>query len=187
MTTHDKAKLPQRKQPVHITPIERPNQPVILFVTIAVQPRGYHLANDLFHKVFCEACIDADRWSVGKYMIMPDHVHLFCRPAVFPVVNLLRWVQYLKERITKRLAVAKEKSGGRTCGEPQDPQSGAQGCSGLSPIYWKWQPGCWDTQIRDGDHYRDKWLYVQQNPVRAELVSMAEEWPFQGEVHVLRW
>ena len=186
MTMHDKNTLPQRKHPVHMPPIERHNQPVILFVTIGVHPRGNHLANVLFHTAFCEACVDADTWSVGKYMLMPDHIHLFCAPAVFPRVRVTRWVQYLKERITKRLVVTREKTGERTCGELPI-HTGGRGCAEPPSRLWKWHPGCWDIQIRNGEHYREKWLYVQQNPVRAELVDKSDEWPFQGEINVLRW
>ena len=52
--------LPQRKRPAHVPPVERNNAPVILFVTLTVQPRGDHLASDMFHTVFLEACRDAD-------------------------------------------------------------------------------------------------------------------------------
>ena len=32
-----------------------------------------------------------------------------------------------------------------------------------------------------------KWEYVVRNPVRAGLVNRREDWPFQGELNVLRW
>ena len=53
-----------------------------------------------------------------------------------------------------------------------------------SPV---WQRHFWDTQLRRGENYDEKWEYVVQNPVRAGLVSRAEDWPYQGELNVLRW
>lgn len=41
--------------------------------------------------------------------------------------------------------------------------------------------------MRNGDQYHEKWLYVRENPVRAGLVTDADEWPFQGDINVLRW
>jgi len=52
---------------------------------------------------------------------------------------------------------------------------------------WKWQSDCWDTQIRSGTHYHEKWEYVRLNPVRKELVEESDDWPWQGELNVLRW
>ena len=95
--------LPIRKHPVHPVPVERHNTAVVLFVTLATQPRGNFLCDAVFHEAFLSACRDADAWNVGRYVIMPDHVHLFCAPAQWPAVEIKRWSGYLKESITKRL------------------------------------------------------------------------------------
>jgi putative transposase len=163
--------LPQRKRLAHPPPVERNDRPVILFVTLAVQPRGDFLATDLFLSAFLGACSDADAWLVGRYVIMPDHVHLFCAPARWPTVEIRKWVRYLKERITKRL-------GRRRRGSASPSRDVAT---------WHWQPDFWDTQMRNGDQYHEKWLYVRENPVRAALVGDAERWSFQGELNVLLW
>src|SRR5947207_615849 len=47
----------------------------------------------------------------------------------------------------------------------------------LKAISWKWQLGCFDRLLRSGESLHDKWLYVQENPVRAELVQTWEDWP----------
>lgn len=161
--------LPTRKHPAHMPPVERHNTPILLFVTLAIQPRGPHLANPSFHKAFGSACADADAWSVGFYLIMPDHVHLFCRPARVPAVPIKRWSTYLKERITKHL------------------HANMEGEALLSPFPWKWLPDCWDTQVRSGEHYHQKWDYILQNPVRQGLVTVPSDWPWQGILNDLRW
>ena len=181
--------LPQRKRPSHQAPVERPNRPVLLFVTLAVQPRGDFLASAAFHGVFIEACHDADAWHVGRYVIMRDHVHLFCAPAQWPPIDIRRWTQYLKRRITIRLEHAAREdarppedsaNGGRASPRAASPQTGVG-------VQWRWQTDCWDTQMRNGDHYREKWLYVRNNPVRENLVETADQWPFQGELHAIQW
>ncbi len=205
--------LPQRKRPVHTPPIERHNTSVILFVTIGTMPRVPAFANGAFHDAFVLACGDADAWLVGKYMIMPDHIHMFCAPASFPRIGIKRWSGYLKERITKRLNRLHLESEAVPSREPGTGMDGAsagrngpvcsthahalaRGSAQLRPPdaetkpsgrTWKWQSDCWDTQIRSGAHYHEKWEYVRLNPVRKELVETPEDWLWQGELNVLRW
>jgi len=50
-----------------------------------------------------------------------------------------------------------------------------------------WQRHSWDTQLRRGENYDDKWEYVLQNPVRTGLVTRSQDWPYQGELNVLKW
>jgi putative transposase len=45
---------------------------------------------------------------------------------------------------------------------------------------WKWQSGFFDHALRSDESRAQKWEYVRQNPVRAELVSKAEDWPYWG-------
>src|SRR5204863_7160709 len=50
-----------------------------------------------------------------------------------------------------------------------------------------WQRGFFDHLIRNTESYAQKWDYVRENPVRAGLVKVAEDWPYQGEiVHIDR-
>ena len=95
--------IPRRQRPAHPPPVERHNAPVILFVTLTIKPRGNHLANETFHACFVRAGREADAWSIGRYLLMPDHVHLFCAPGMYPPVGIKRWIRYLKERTTKHL------------------------------------------------------------------------------------
>jgi hypothetical protein len=48
-----------------------------------------------------------------------------------------------------------------------------------------WQKGFFDHVLRSSESYDEKWQYVLQNPVRAELVSRNEDWPYQEEIHSL--
>jgi hypothetical protein len=48
-----------------------------------------------------------------------------------------------------------------------------------------WQPGFFDHLLRHDESYAEKWDYVWRNPVRAGLVAKPEDWPYQGEIHVI--
>jgi REP element-mobilizing transposase RayT len=47
---------------------------------------------------------------------------------------------------------------------------------------FKWQSSFFDHVMRSEESEAQKWEYVRMNPVRAGLVSQAEEWPFGGEI-----
>ena len=100
-------------------------------------------------------------WLVGRYIIMPDHIHLFCAPADLIAASLKPWVRFWKSHVAKNW---------------NDPTQ--------LPI---WQRDFWDTQLRKGESYGEKWQYVLDNPVRAGLAKCSEDWPYQGELNVLEW
>jgi len=96
---------------------------------------------------------------VGRYVLMPDHLHVFV--AVAPDgPNLSKRVQILKVTLAKPLR-----------------EQGHEG-----PF---WQKGFFDHVLRSGESYNRKWEYVRRNPERAGLVESAEDWPYQGEVFPL--
>jgi REP element-mobilizing transposase RayT len=175
-------KLPVRKHPAHPIPVEKHNVAIILFVTLAIHPRGNFLCNPTFHEAFLNACYDADAWSVGRYVIMPDHVHLFCAPAQCPTVDIKRWSVYLKERITKRLNKMQEHAFAQGLEGEAEPSRKT-----TKTVPWCWQTDVWDVQMRNGEHYHEKWEYVRLNPIRAGLMQDYDMWPWQGEVKVLQW
>jgi putative transposase len=150
-----------RKHPVHQPAHERFNTPIIVFLTICTKRRKAILANAPAHETIRCAWIEAASWLVGRYVIMPDHLHLFCAPGGLIAQPLAKWVSFWK-----------------SCAARHWPRRAE------API---WQRHFWDTQLRRGESYDEKWDYVVNNPVRAGLVSRAEDWPYQGELNVLRW
>ena len=68
-----------RSHPVEGVLIFR-DQPTIVFVTICSRKRRSQLANDSVHNALVESWSTAVAWLVGFYLIMPDHIHLFCAP-----------------------------------------------------------------------------------------------------------
>jgi len=151
---------PGRRRPAHWPPYENGNQSKLVFLTVNANKRKPILANAKSVAVILQAWAEADAWLVGRYAIMPDHIHLFCAPNRSEV-DIERWVKYWK-------ALASF----------QWPNRDEQ------PV---WQLNCWDTQLRRGDSYATKWEYVRNNPVRHNLVADADDWPWAGEIHRLEW
>ena len=87
---------PTRTHPVHPPPVARHNEPVVLFVTVCVNGRLKILASDDVHRVLRSVWQVAEQWHVGEYMIMPDHIHLFCVPGVMHPERINVWASYWK-------------------------------------------------------------------------------------------
>lgn len=88
--------------------------------------------------------------GIGRYVIMPDHVHRFVRGG--PDFRLGQWVKGLKRCVSGTSAAT------------------------------RWQPGFFDHLLRSNESYAHKWNYVHNNPVRAGLVTSADDWPYAGEI-----
>ncbi|HAV13821.1 MAG TPA: hypothetical protein DCX06_10090 [Opitutae bacterium] len=152
---------PNRKHPSRLELLDKGNRSNIIFVTVCTKQRTPQLNNLEFQQALINAWDTSDHWKVGKYMIMPDHIHFFCSPNSHPPSSLRNWIKFWKRKTSQEI--------GRT------------NHSSL------WQTDCWDRQVRNGSAYTEKWAYVLQNPVRAGLVSNSDEWPYQGELNSLVW
>jgi len=154
---------------LHVPPMKRyprtpprlewifPDSPVF-FITFCAYRRHRLLANRAVHLAFQRFALSAYRdynVAVERYVIMPDHIHLFvCGPDDF---LLGRWIGALKQALAKAIT----------------------NHSARSPI---WQRGFFDHILRSNESYSEKWEYVRDNPKRAGLISNGEEWPYAGEI-----
>lgn len=149
--------LPNRRKPaegVHIQ-LGRPN---IVFVTVCAKDRRPWLACEEAQRLLVQVWRQADAWQVGRYVLMPDHLHLFAAPHDLQF-TIERWLQYWKSQFSK-------------AHKHED---------------WAWQTKAFHHRLRDDESYSQKWLYERENPVRAGLVADVEAWRYQGEVYELRW
>ena len=147
----------QRKQRAKgVIPVE--GQPTIVYDTICTKDRDPWLATHEVHTLLVDVWKNASAWLMGRYMIMPDHIHYFAgyREGIIPYD---RWVTYWKSQFSNRF------------GKPE--------C--------RFQSGGFDHRVRTAAAYESEWQYIRENPVRAGLVKTSDEWPFQGEIHALRW
>ena len=134
--------------------------PVYFLTTCTVRRRAI-LTDEATHQAFIVfAQSGATRGvRVGKYMLMPDHLHLFA--AFGPgSPSLSDWMQALKRNLARHWTDR-----------------------GTAPPHW--QKGYFDHVLRSNESFQEKWRYVNENPVRAGLVKNAEEWPYHGEIHPL--
>jgi REP element-mobilizing transposase RayT len=132
-------------------------QTPVYFVTFCTHRRRSWLAEQPVHNAFIKYARRAEQANiaVGRYVIMPDHVHLFvCGDDEF---MLGKWIGQLKQALAK--AANRSRSKGQI-----------------------WQEGSFDHLLRNDESYSEKWNYVRENPVRAGLVKSAEDWPYQGEI-----
>ncbi len=125
-------------------------QPVIYFVTICVANREPVLANQRVFRAFKTAVAKLQHWRVLAAVLMPDHVHLIVSPIDVRDAKLGNFSAALKRWIRRELDAT-----------------------------WKWQPGCFDRLLRSDESLHEKWIYVQDNPVRAGLVKRWADWPYR--------
>jgi len=59
------------------------------------------LANQNVAKRLIAAWQAANFWRVGRYVIMPDHIHLFCAPNMFPPQPLKNWIRFWRNHVTR--------------------------------------------------------------------------------------
>ncbi|HEV2804719.1 MAG TPA: transposase [Chthoniobacterales bacterium] len=140
----------------------------VFFVTFNTHRRQRILASVAVHDAFIVYCKRATQFGigVGRYVTMPDHVHLFVCFGAACAVTLSEWIKGLKRHLDRALLAA---------GADRVRVAGQRFSS-------FWQPGFHDHLLRSDESYADKWDYVFQNPVRAGLVVRAEDWPFAGEI-----
>ena len=146
----------ERKRPAHGVHV-RDGEPMIVFVTTCAKDRVCWMANDIVHGVCRTVWAEARGWLVGRYVVMPDHIHLFVSPGEMDC-DLEVWMRYWKRLVTQRIGNGK-----------------------------RWQSSHWDTRMRCAHVYAEKWNYVRHNPVRKALAAEPDDWPYQGEVFELPW
>lgn len=122
------ADLPTRLTLPHPQPIERFNEPVVLFVTICADKQENLFNTKPVQAAILDAWRMATQWRVGHYMLMPDHIHLFCVPGVWNPEPVSKWAAYWK-----RLSGQYERQ-----------------------LVGVWQRDVWDTQMRTLSQYEEK-------------------------------
>ena len=130
----------------------------VYFVTFCTHERQRFLAKDEVHTAFVLFAKRANHnfnVSVGRYVIMPDHVHLFVRGDYN--FRLGAWIGGLKQALAKSATLSRAKG-------------------------QIWEEGFFDHVLRSNESYSQKWNYVRENPVRAGLVKSAANWPYQGQI-----
>jgi len=130
----------------------------IVFLTVTTQKRKPWLTNTVAHQFLRETWSEATAWLVGDYLLMPDHLHMFCAPRDLNF-TIETWIAFWKREFSLKH-------------KRQD---------------WKFQSRGWHHRIRNSENHSNKWLYLQENPLSRGLVKNLEEWPFKGRIFDLMW
>ena len=129
-----------------------------VFLTVCAEKREPWLAQSSVQKTLHQIWqTSATAWLVSDYLLMPDHLHLFCAPHDLKF-TIERWISFWKDQFAKAH---------RDVGT--------------------FQAGGFHHRLRAGESYSQKWQYVRENPVRAGLVARPEDWPYFGRVHEIHW
>ena len=108
------------------------------------------LANEAAFNALKAAIATLRHWKVLAAMLMPDHLHLIAAPTQNREAKIGNFSGALKRWMRQELNAS-----------------------------WNWQPGCFDRLLRSDESLHDKWLYIQENPVRAGLIKHWTDWPYQ--------
>src|SRR5215470_14461816 len=73
--------VPVRRKPIHQPILELKGRPTVVMLTVCTAQRKRILANDRAVELVIRAWRAADVWLVGRYVVLPDHIHLFCAPC----------------------------------------------------------------------------------------------------------
>jgi putative transposase len=134
----------------------------VYFVTACTHERRELLARESVLRAvleYGEGGPERGAW-LGSFVLMPDHLHAFVALDA-ELCRLSSWMSGLKAAVSRVLT-----------------------SEGVDGPYW--QKGFFDHVLRGSESASEKWAYVRNNPVRAGLVRQAEDWPYWGQVHLLR-
>jgi hypothetical protein len=90
--------LPVRKHPAHCPPIEVGNRSVILFITVCSHRKKQIFATTDAFRSLILAWTQADAWAIGRFVVMPEHSHIFCAPADSRF-SVRSWVKFWKSAV----------------------------------------------------------------------------------------
>ena len=110
------------------------------------------LANEEAFGAFKNAATKLGDWRVLAAILMPDHIHIIVVPTQDRDAKVGNCVAALKRWMRQELNAS-----------------------------WKWQPGFFDRLLRSDESLGNKWLYLEENPVRAGLVQSWQDWPYRYE------
>ncbi len=148
---------------MHLPHLQSFSKQPLLFITTCTAGRRSLLATKPSHEILADVWAKSAAlagWHVGHYLLMPDHVHFFAMPII-EAKPLAAWMKGWKSISARRIAAVSQAT---------------------PPV---WQGDYFDHFVRSFAAYRQKWDYVQNNPVRKEFCRQNADWPFQGTLNDL--
>ena len=138
-------------EPPRLSQIQLPWElAIIYFITLCVKGRRRVLANPEVFEAIEATVAQLERWRVLAGVVTPDHAHFVITPTEDRGLSAGDFGTGFKRLMRKAL--------------------GSQA--------WDWQRGCFDRPLRSDEDLHNKWIYLEQNPVRAGLVHNVSQWPY---------
>ncbi len=122
------------------------------------------LRHDVFAAIVQESLLhgDGDRYRLIAWVIMPNHVHVMLQLAEYPLSKIVQsWKRHTSFQIHRMLAN----------------EGHADGSGAL------WHREYWDRYMRDDRHLHATRNYIEENPVKAGLVTTASQWKWSSAFH----
>jgi len=157
----EKTAMENRKNRKHLKRLDCVHDNIlspIFFVTICSEHRKPVLTNPDIAPILVGAFKDSGTihgWSVGRYVVMPDHIHFFCAQKN-DKKNLPAFIRDFKRWTTSELKR-----------------------QGIDEKIW--QKEFFDHLLRNDESYEEKWIYTKMNPARKGFCDNPDDWPYQGE------
>ena len=149
--------------------------------------------NSAARQIVLDSCLffNEQRYRIYAVVIMPDHVHLLIQP----------FIKKNNGSASILLAYPSNKNLVSQSDNDIDPYqnqieywsigsilhslksySAKEIPNVMNHIGKVWQDGRHDRRIRNQQEFDIKWEYIRQNPVKANLVTKAEDYPFLWEI-----
>jgi REP element-mobilizing transposase RayT len=123
---------------------------------------------------------DGDRYRLLSWVVMPNHVHVLFQPI--GGWSMAKIVESWKKHTAKRINDYRRSTEGKSLGATQEsggPRADVATQESGGPRAERiWHREYWDRFIRDDNHLYHVIDYIQQNPVKAGLARLAEDWPW---------
>jgi len=144
----------------HVIPFAR--NPIYFFTTCTADRRPILACKESFDCLqnIWKQSAEIDGWFVGKFVLMPDHLHLLASPLP-DAKSRAQWLKLWKSVSCRQLSKTLQ----------------------INPPLW--QADTFDHILRSAESFSEKWDYMISNPVEKGLVSRAEDWPWQGAINPL--
>ena len=146
------------KRPVHGDLVVMERRPVMVAAALAVRGPIPWVATPEVHDALREVWYEERAWRVGQYLLMPEHLH-FVAAMNDDSTTFAVWLDEWKQRFAERI---------------DDPTL-------------RWHDTDWHETLRSERHYLETLNHIRHNPVRRDLVTDPDDWPYQGVIFSLHW
>jgi putative transposase len=129
----------------------------VFFITTVTAHRKLFFSSERAARMFLDSLLayrDRGLFQLYEFVVMPDHVHLILAPK--STLSLERGMQFIKGGFSHRFM---KETGSRT---------------------EIWERSFTNHRIRDWDDYDTHRGYIHQNPVRARLSQLPQDFPYSS-------